>query len=70
MEFTLCPYDHTPIEAETRSGGSVVLSCPACDAAWEWHGAWIGRFREPVRERVLAARDAARARARSTEPTA
>jgi hypothetical protein len=68
VELTLCPYDNTPIETEAHSGGSVVLSCPVCDAAWEWHGAWIGRFREPVRERVLEARGAARARARSTEP--
>ena len=67
MELTLCPYDHTPIETEARSGGSVVLSCPACDAAWEWHGAWIGRFREPDRDKVVQARAEARARAATTE---
>ena len=39
-----------------------------CDAAWEWHGAWLGRFREPDRAKVLEARAQARARARSTEP--
>ncbi|HEV7525116.1 MAG TPA: hypothetical protein VGP92_09125 [Acidimicrobiia bacterium] len=56
MELTQCPYDHTEIEAETFSGGSVVLSCPACAAAWEWHGAWLRRISEPDRARMLAAR--------------
>ena len=56
MELTQCPYDHTPIEAETFSGGSVVLSCPACDAAWEWHGAWLRRVREPHRDKARATR--------------
>jgi hypothetical protein len=64
VELTQCPYDHTSIEAETFSGGSVILTCPACDAAWEWHGAWLRRVREPNRSLVLEAR----ARPRSTEP--
>ena len=68
MELSLCPYDHTPIVTEASSGGSLLLSCPVCDAAWEWHGAWLGRFREPDRAKVLEARAKARARARSTEP--
>ena len=63
VELTQCPYDHTGIEAEAWSGGSVVLSCPACDAAWEWHGAWLRRIREPDRDKVLEAR----ARPRSTQ---
>ena len=66
VELTQCPYDHTPIEAEAWSGGSVVLSCPACGAAWEWHGAWLRRVREPERAKVLEAR----AGARSPEPAA
>jgi hypothetical protein len=65
VELTQCPYDHTEIEAETFSGGSVILSCPACTAAWEWHGAWLRRIREPNRELMLEAR----ARTRSTQPT-
>ena len=44
------------ITAEVCSGGSVVLTCPACGAAWEWHGAWLRRFREPDREKMRAAR--------------
>jgi hypothetical protein len=64
VELTQCPYDHTPIEAEAWSGGSVVLSCPACAAGWEWHGAWLRRIREPDREKMLEAR----AHARTTQP--
>jgi len=65
VEPTQCPYDYTPIEAETWSGGSVVLSCPACEAAWEWHGAWLRRVRKPDRDKVIAART--RAHASSTD---
>jgi hypothetical protein len=64
MELTQCPYDHTAIEAETWSGGSVLLTCPACDASWESHGAWVRRLREPDRDKALAARS----QSRSTEP--
>jgi hypothetical protein len=64
VELTQCPYDRTSIEAEMFSGGSVILTCPACDAAWEWHGAWLRRVREPDRARVLEARD----RAKTTQP--
>ena len=64
MELSQCPYDHTAVEAETFSGGSVSVSCPACDAAWEWHGAWLRRIREPDRDRARAART----REQSTEP--
>jgi hypothetical protein len=63
VELTQCPYDHSTIEAEQFSGGSVILTCPACDAAWEWHGAWLRRVREPDRERMIDAR----ARARSPQ---
>ncbi len=65
VQLTNCPYDSTPIEAETCSGGSLLLSCPCCDAAWEWHGAWLRRLREPDRDAVRAARG----EVRSTEPT-
>ena len=66
VDLTQCPYDQTPIEAEAWSGGSVVLSCPICGAAWEWHGAWLRRVREPERAKVLEARGGTR----SPEPAA
>jgi hypothetical protein len=56
VRLTQCPYDSVQLDAETVSGGSVVLVCPACDAAWETHGAWVTRLREPDRERWLAHR--------------
>jgi hypothetical protein len=52
MEFTTCPYDGTDITAEDYSGGSVLLRCEQCGAAWERHNAWIHRVVEPDRERV------------------
>jgi len=55
MEFTKCPYDGAKIEAE-YSGGSTLLSCSTCGAAWEWHNAWLRRVREPDREAVRTAR--------------
>ena len=55
MELTQCPYDGGPVTAEAASGGSMVMSCPACDAAWEWHGAWFRRVREPDRDKLVAA---------------
>jgi hypothetical protein len=57
VELTQCPYDSTPIEAEVLSGGSMLLTCSACSAAWELHGAWLRRVREPDREAVLIARE-------------
>jgi hypothetical protein len=68
VELTQCPYDHTTIEAEAWSGGSIVLSCPACDAAWEWHGAWLRRVREPDRDRMIEARNRTGARSTETAP--
>jgi hypothetical protein len=56
VEFTRCPYDASPIEAETYSGGSALLSCSVCGAAWEWHNAWLRRVREPDRDAVRKAR--------------
>ncbi len=66
VDLTQCPYDSTPIEAEAYSGGSVLLDCPCCGAAWEWHSALVRRVREPDRERVLRAREAAVAGAEVT----
>jgi hypothetical protein len=57
VELTQCPYDSTPIEAEVLSGGSMLLTCSACDAAWELHGAWLRRVREPDRDAVRMARE-------------
>jgi hypothetical protein len=56
VEFTRCPYDASPIDAETYSGGSALLSCSVCGAAWEWHNAWLRRVREPDRDAVRKAR--------------
>jgi hypothetical protein len=61
VEITQCPYDYTTVEAETFSGGSVIMTCPACEAAWEWHGAWVRRVREPDRDKMIAARTRSRA---------
>lgn len=58
VDLTQCPYDGSPVEAEAYSGGSVLLDCPCCGAAWEWHNALVRRVREPDREKVLQARSA------------
>jgi hypothetical protein len=65
VELTQCPYDHTPIEAEGLSGGSMLLTCPRCSAAWEWHGAWLRRVQDPDRNAVVLARE----ESRTTEET-
>jgi hypothetical protein len=57
VELTQCPYDSTPIEAEGLSGGSMLLTCPCCSAAWEWHGAWLHRVQEPDREAIRNAHE-------------
>ena len=56
MDLSQCPYDGTAIEADMWSGGSMLVTCPACEAAWETHGAWIRRVREPDREKLMAVR--------------
>jgi len=56
VNLTQCPYDGAQIEVEVSPGGSMLLTCVACSAMWERHGAWTGRIREPDRERLLAAR--------------
>ena len=56
MNLTQCPYDGAQVEVEISSGGSMLLTCVACSAVWERHGAWTGRICEPDREKLLAAR--------------
>jgi hypothetical protein len=58
VNLTQCPYDGARIEVEVAAGGSLLLTCVACTAVWERHGAWTGRVREPDREKLLAARRA------------
>jgi hypothetical protein len=67
VKIERCPYDGRSLTAETTSGGSVIVVCEACDAAWEWHGAWLRRVREPDRAKLLKARDRAAA-PRATRP--
>ncbi len=47
VNFQRCPYDGTPIEAEAYSGGSFLLSCTACGAAWEAHNSLVLRVSDP-----------------------
>jgi hypothetical protein len=56
VNLTQCPYDGARIDVEVAAGGSLLLTCVACTAVWERHGAWTGRVREPDREKLLAAR--------------
>jgi len=56
VNLTQCPYDGAQVDVEISSGGSLLLTCAACSAVWERHGAWTGRICEPDREKLLAAR--------------
>lgn len=56
VNLTQCPYDGAKVDVEMSSGGSLLLTCIACGAVWERHGAWTGRVQEPDRERLMAAR--------------
>ena len=47
MTFERCPYDATLISAEAFSGGSLMLTCERCGAAWEAHNSLIRRVIEP-----------------------
>ena len=62
-----CPYDGTPIEAEAYSGGSFLLVCTACGAAWEAHNSLVLRVSDPDWD---AARRAKAESAVSADPTA
>lgn len=68
VDIERCPYDGAPIDVETYSGGSFLLSCPACGAAWEAHNAYVRRVQSPdwgAARAERAAREAGRP-ARST----
>jgi len=56
VNLTQCPYDGAQVDVEISSGGSMLLTCAACSAVWERHGAWTARIREPDREKLLTAR--------------
>lgn len=57
LSLTQCPYDGTQLGAEVTPGGFLLLVCDACDAAWETHGSYVGRVREPDRDKMIAARE-------------
>gem|GEM_PF-6081812 len=52
MNFQHCPYDGTPVDVQTYSGGSFVVSCDHCGASWELHNALIRRLTAPDRDAV------------------
>jgi hypothetical protein len=56
VELTHCPQDAAPLVATICSGGSLLVTCPRCNAEWECHGAWVRRVREPRRHMVAAGR--------------
>jgi hypothetical protein len=55
VTFERCPYDATPISAEAFSGGSLMLTCERCGAAWEAHNSLVRRVIEPAWDEVQAA---------------
>ncbi len=55
VTFERCPYDATLISAEAFSGGSLMLTCERCGAAWEAHNSLVRRVIEPAWEEVQAA---------------
>jgi hypothetical protein len=42
-----CPYDGTPVDAESYSGGSFLLTCSTCGAEWEAHNTLVRRVTGP-----------------------
>jgi hypothetical protein len=66
VKLVQCPYDGADLEAEVTAGGSLLITCPACDAVWGTHGAWVGRLREPDRDKMLDERRRADLAAQST----
>jgi hypothetical protein len=56
LSLTQCPYDGALLDAEIDAGGVLLLICAACEAAWETHGSYVGRVREPDRDKLIAAR--------------
>lgn len=60
-----CPYDGSAVEVDSYSGGSFMLTCRTCGAAWEVHNVLSRRVTEPDwdaarRHRARAAVDAER----------
>lgn len=56
MNLTQCPYDGAQVDVKVAAGGALLLTCMACSAAWERHGSWTGRIREPDRAKLIVAR--------------
>jgi hypothetical protein len=67
VNFERCPYDATAISAQAFSGGSLMLTCERCGAAWEAHNSLVRRVIEPVWDEVQAAQAELRAKAASAE---
>ncbi len=66
VTFERCPYDATLISAEAFSGGSLMLTCECCGAAWEAHNSLIRRVIEPSWDEVQAAQAEQREHAATT----
>lgn len=58
VKLQRCPYDGTPLDVESYSGGSYLLTCTACEATWEAHNSLVRRTAEPDWERARSARAA------------
>lgn len=58
MKLQRCPYDGSPLDVGAYSGGSYLLACPSCEAAWEAHNSMVRRTAEPDWERARSARAA------------
>jgi hypothetical protein len=56
VKLKRCPYDNTSIDVDEYSGGSYVISCPACGARWEQHNTLVRRVAPPDWEAVRRAR--------------
>ncbi len=56
MNLTQCPYDGAPLDVEISARGWLLLICGVCDAAWETHGGWVGRLRQPDADKLIAER--------------
>jgi hypothetical protein len=69
VNFQRCPYDGTPIEAEAYSGGSFLLSCTACGAAWEAHNSLVLRVSDPDWDAARRAKAASTVVADPTAPS-
>jgi hypothetical protein len=56
VELDRCPYDGSPLEVEAYLGGSTLLFCSTCGAAWDCHERSLRRVRAPDRDAVRSAR--------------